>query len=151
MLGGPVLLDTDTLSELSRGNAAVTARARAYLAEFGRLSISSITVFERLRAYRAAIRAGKPFEPQQRAFELLVQGSIIVPFDAAAANLAATIWSGCARKARQNLGDLLIAATALSRQLPLVTRNRADFEVFGKASGETLTLVDWVKPTRKKT
>lgn len=53
----PVLLDTDTLSELSRGNATVRARAQAYLAAFGRLTISSVTVFERLRGYR---EAGKP-------------------------------------------------------------------------------------------
>jgi hypothetical protein len=43
----PVVLDTDTLSELSRGNAVVRARAAAYLAEFGRLTITAITVFER--------------------------------------------------------------------------------------------------------
>src|SRR5258706_10744086 len=101
MFGGPVLLDTDTLSELSRGNTVVNARARAYLSEFGRLTISSVTVFERLRGYRAAIRAGKPFEAQQQAFELLVKASVILPFDDTAANIAATIWSGCARKARQ--------------------------------------------------
>ena len=60
----PVVLDTDTLSELSRGNRVVGARAAVYLAEFGRLTITAVTVFERLRGYRAAIRAGKPFEHQ---------------------------------------------------------------------------------------
>ena len=30
MTSGPALLDTDTLSELSRANPVVTARARAY-------------------------------------------------------------------------------------------------------------------------
>ncbi len=39
----PVVLDTDTLSELSRGNAIVKARAVAYLAEFGRLTITAGT------------------------------------------------------------------------------------------------------------
>ena len=68
----PVVLDTDTLSELSRGNAIVKARAAAYLVEFGRLTITAVTVFERLRGYRAAIRAGKPFERQLEAFEALV-------------------------------------------------------------------------------
>ena len=43
MTGGPVLLDSDTLSELSRGHAKVTARARAYLEEHGRLTISAVT------------------------------------------------------------------------------------------------------------
>src|SRR5437773_5539027 len=40
----PVVLDTDTLSELSRGNTIVKARAFAYLAEFGRLTITAVTV-----------------------------------------------------------------------------------------------------------
>ncbi len=60
----PVLLDTDTLSELSRGNATVSAQAQAYLRAFGRFTISSVTVFERLRGYRQAIQAGKPFHKQ---------------------------------------------------------------------------------------
>ena len=37
----PVVLDTDTLSELSRGNSVVKARAAVYLAEFGRLTITA--------------------------------------------------------------------------------------------------------------
>jgi len=57
---GPALLDSDTLSELSRGHPKVTARARAYLEEHGRLMISAVSVFERLRGYRAAILLGKP-------------------------------------------------------------------------------------------
>jgi len=55
----PVVLDTDTLSELSRGHAHVNAHARTYLAAFGALTITAITVFERLRGYRLAIRQGK--------------------------------------------------------------------------------------------
>ena len=36
--------------------------------------------------------------------------------------MAAEIWSGVTRSQRQNLGDILIAAVAISRKLPLVTR-----------------------------
>ena len=52
----PVLLDSDTLSELSRGQQAVVRKTKAYLEKNGRLTISAITVFERLRGYRDAIR-----------------------------------------------------------------------------------------------
>ena len=148
MAGGPVLLDTDTLSELSRGNALINARARAYLVEFGRFTISAITVFERLRGYRLAIREGKPFQRQQQAFEALVRSSVVLPFDDAAADIAATIWSDATRSARRNLGDLLIAATAVSRQIPLVTRNRRDFQLFADASGARLNILDWAKASR---
>jgi predicted nucleic acid-binding protein len=139
----PVLLDTDTLSELSRGNPIVRARASAYLNEFGRLTITSVTVFERLRGYRVALRAGKPFEKQRQAFEALVTTCLVLPFDDAAAAVAADIWSASPRRLRQRLGDILIAAVAVSRHLPLATRNKRDFQDLTKASGVHLRLVDW--------
>jgi predicted nucleic acid-binding protein len=143
MAHGPVVLDTDTLSELSRGNTVVRARARAYLAEFGRLTITAVTVFERLRGYRAAIRAGKPFDRQQQAFEALVTTCVVLPFDQDAAGVAADIWSASPRAQRRELGDILIAAVAVSRQIPLATRNTRDFQQLTRASGVTLRLVDW--------
>lgn len=139
----PVVLDTDTLSELSRGNSVVRKRALAYLADFGRLTVTTITVFERLRGYRLAIRNGKPFERQLQDFEAFVANCIVLPFDQEAASVAADIWSGAARGQRQHLGDILIAAVAVSRQLPLVTRNRRDFERITKPSGVDLRLIDW--------
>lgn len=139
----PAVLDTDTLSELSRGHPLIRERALTYLASFGRLTITAVTVFERLRGYRAAIRAGKPFERQLHAFEVLVGNCIVLPFDQEAAGVAADIWSGATRSQRQKLGDILIAAVAMSRQLPLVTRNKRDFEGLAKASGVDLRLIDW--------
>ena len=139
----PVVLDTDTLSELSRGNPVVQGRALAYLADFGRLTITAVTVFERLRGYRVAIRAGKPFERQLQAFEALVANCIVLPFDPGAASVAAEIWSATTRSQSQQLGDILIAAVAVSRQLPLVTRNKRDFEGLAKAARIDLRLVDW--------
>jgi predicted nucleic acid-binding protein len=141
----PVVLDTDTLSELSRGHPVVKVRAAAYLAEFGRLTITAITVFERLRGYRAAIRLGKPFDGQLKAFEALVAHSVVLPFDQEAAVVAADIWSASTRRLRGQLGDMLIAAVAVSRQIPLATRNKRDFQQFSKASGASLRLVDWTK------
>jgi predicted nucleic acid-binding protein len=141
----PVVLDTDTLSELSRGNRFVLERAGAYLASFGRLTITAVTVFERLRGYFLAIRDGKPFERQLHAFEALVANCIVLPLDQEAASVAADIWSAATRSQRRQLGDILIAAVAVSRQLPLVTRNKRDFERLVKASGVDLRLVDWAR------
>jgi tRNA(fMet)-specific endonuclease VapC len=139
----PVVLDSDTLSELSRGNLFVRERARAYLSSFGRLTITAVTVFERLRGYQVAIRDGKPFERHLHAFEALLANCIVLPFDHGAARVAADIWTGATHKQRQKLGDILIAAVAMSRQLPLVTRNKRDFERLTLASGEGLRLLDW--------
>lgn len=145
----PAVLDTDTLSELSRGNPHVSERAQAYLADFGRLTITSVTVFERLRGYRVAIRDGKPFERQMQAFEALVANCIVLPLDQEAARVAADVWSAAARRDRQQLGDILIASIAVSRQLPLVTRNKRDFERLSKASGIDLQLLDWSEVRRQ--
>jgi predicted nucleic acid-binding protein len=139
----PVVLDTDTLSELSRGNPVVRKHALPYLTGFGRLTVTAITVFERLRGYRLAIRNGKPFERQLQAFEALASNCIILPFDQEAARVAADLWSSATRSQRQHLGDLLIAAIAVSRQLPLVTRNRRDFEAITQPAGVVLRLIDW--------
>lgn len=139
----PAVLDTDTLSELSRGNPHVSERALAYLADFGRLTITAVTVFERLRGYRLAIRDGKPMERQMLAFEGLVASCVVLPFDEDAARVAADFWAAAAHRHRQHLGDILIASVAVSRQLPLVTRNKRDFERLSKASGLELRLLDW--------
>ena len=145
----PVLLDPDTLSELSRGNATVAALAQAYLRAFGRLTISSVTVFERLRGYRQAIRAGKPLHRQLHAFETLVQNSVVLPFDESAAAVSAGIWAACSRAQRQKLGDILIAGIAVARQIPLATRNQRDFEMLSKKAEVHLRLVDWTARAKR--
>ena len=145
----PVLLDTDTLSELSRGNPTVAAQAQNYLRAFGRFTISSVTVFERLRGYRQAIRAGKPFHRQLHAFEALVQSSVVLPFDENAAAVSATIWAACSRVQRQKLGDILIAGIAVARQIPLATRNQRDFEALSKSAEVRLHLVDWTARAKR--
>jgi predicted nucleic acid-binding protein len=137
------LLDSDTLSELSRGRPSVVRRARAYLEHHGRFTVSAITVFERLRGYRAALALGKPFEPQLRAFEALTRLCVVLPVDVQVADVAANLWASLGTRARRSLGDILIAATASAHGLPLVTRNRRDFEPMGKVPGMNILLVDW--------
>ncbi len=73
----------------------------------------------------------------------------MLPFDQEAARVAADIWSAASRRDRQQLGDILIASIAVSRQLPLVTRNQRDFERLLKASGIELRLLDWAGVRRR--
>lgn len=145
MTSSPVLLDSDTLSELSRGNAKVTARARVYLEEHGRLTISAVSIFERLRGYRAAILLGKPFDVHLRQFEMFAAACLVLPIDSRVADRAATIWAKLGARKRQALGDILIAATASAAGLPLVTRNRRDFEQMAALDGVDVELFDWTK------
>ena len=82
-----------------------------------------------------------------RQFEVLVANCVVLPFDQDAAAIAADIWSASTRRQRSQLGDMLIAAVAVSRQIPLATRNKRDFQQFSKASGVSLRLVDWTRVT----
>lgn len=53
-----------------------------------------------------------------------------IPFDGAAARAHGRIYAAviaAGRQPRRRVADLLIAATALAEELPLVTRNPADF------------------------
>lgn len=139
------VLDSDTLSELSRGHARVVGRARTYLERHGRLTITAISAFERLRGYRAAIREGRPYEPQLRAFEALLATCVVLPVDEAAADRAASIWAAVGRRTRGKLGDILVAAVASVRSLPLVTRNRRDFAPIADLAFVGLRLLDWTR------
>jgi predicted nucleic acid-binding protein len=147
---GPVLLDTDTLSELCRGNERVVDRARSYLKTHGRLTTTAVTVFERLRGYEMAIQQGKPFDRQLQSFRGLAAACVVLPFDDEAAAVASKIWGRAVRSLRQKLGDLLIASVAISRQLPLVTRNRRDFEALAAAGRFDLHLVDWTRAEARR-
>jgi len=117
----PVLLDSDTLSDLSRGHPVVTARATEYLERHGRLTVSAVSIFERLRGYRAALRLDKPLHEHLRQFELFAATCVVLPVDARVADEAATIWAHLGRRGRRLVGDILIAATASVQGIPLGT------------------------------
>jgi predicted nucleic acid-binding protein len=95
-----------------------------------------------------AIRDGQPFEPQLRAFEAFIATCFVLSFDQESARVAGAIWSAVARSRRHQWEDVLIAAIAISRGLPLVTRNRRDFEQLADDAGLRLELTDWTKPRR---
>lgn len=129
------LLDTDTCILLLRGDEAVVSRARKQSP--GDLAISAITHYELLYG---AERCPTDWQARESSkIQRLLQILTILPFShttsAHAANLRATL-----SKAGPPIGpmDLLIAATALEFQMPLVSGNLREFQ---KVPG--LSCVTW--------
>lgn len=137
-----VLLDTDILSEILKGkNAAVAAKASAYLAQHGRLTTSAVTVAEIVYGLR---RVGR--EDRVALFEASLAGAEVLPFDDGAARLAGRINADLERFGRViGLPDVMIAAVAIRHGLALVTGNTTHFEQI-RAAKYDLFIDNWRLP-----
>jgi tRNA(fMet)-specific endonuclease VapC len=133
------LLDTDTLSELGRAvNPTVMRNGAAYLTDFGRYTISVITVMEIVRGL-----SKKQAAKQLQAFLVGIPSQEVLVFDQAAAELAGRI-EGELERTGQPIGraDPMIAAIALVHGLDLVTGNTAHYQRIQRL-GRPLVLHDW--------
>jgi len=119
----PVLVDTDILSAVMRKHAAATERARSYLERHETLTFSVITRYEILRGLfvRAAVK-------QLATFDRLCATSRVLPITDAIIVQAAAIYGDLHRRG-ELIGDadILIAATAITHGLAVVTNNEAHF------------------------
>src|SRR3954462_10341031 len=136
----PRLLDTVTLSEVIKGrDLGVLRRAREYLSAHGRFQFSIITRYEILRGLKA-----KDAFQQILAFDRQCAWSIVLPLNDGIIVQAAEIYGGL-KKQGAIIGDadILIAATAIFHDLPLVTGNLDHFRRIPKLRCET-----WRSPAR---
>lgn len=133
------LLDTDILSEIIKGkDAAVVARAAAYLAKQGRFTTSAVTVAEVVYGFR---RMGR--EDRVAQFEASLTAAEVLPLDDAAGRLAGRINADLERSGRViGMPDVMIAAVALRNGLPIVTGNVAHFEHV-RSVGYEMTVDNW--------
>lgn len=141
----PVLVDSDTLSELSRGRTRVVEQVRRYLEQNGRLTISAISVLERIRGYQLALRAGQAFELQLQQFRAFAASCRVLPVDSVVVSQAALIWAALPARSRTGIGDILIAATAIAHGMPVASRNLKDFGRIAELEGIELEIVDWTR------
>lgn len=135
----PALLDSDTLSEIMKGrDQHVLACASEYLQEHRAFQLSIITRYEILRGLfaKGAVRQAATFLRQCRK-------STIYPVTEEIADRAATIYAVLHRQGQLiSDADILIAATALVRDLVLVTGNEDHFRrIVG------LRFVNWRVPS----
>jgi predicted nucleic acid-binding protein len=125
-----IILDTNVLSALMLEKP--DRKVVAWLDRQPRLSIwiSSVTVFEIHFGLRV-LSGGKRRVHLMHAFDALL-GAIderVVPFDAAAAQLAAELEASRRKKGHpRELRDTMIAGIALARHATLATRNTKHFD-----------------------
>jgi tRNA(fMet)-specific endonuclease VapC len=129
------LLDTTTISDIrTRRYPAVVREASKYLRSHGRFSISAITRYEVRRGY---LWAGA--WPALKAFDEFCSRSHVLPVTTEVLDRAAELWGEARAKALSPKdADLIIGATALVHELPLVTSNTRHFSWV-----EGLGLCDW--------
>lgn len=133
------LLDTDMFSEVLKAkNENVVRNAKAYRQQFGRYTVSAVSVTEMVKGFHKKGREDR------------IQGLIaglateeVLDFDLNSAVTAGRIY-GELEKAGQTIGrvDPLIAGIAVARNLVLVTGNVRHFERV-VALGFPLSLADW--------
>ena len=115
------LVDTSVLIDLER----LTANDLP-----GEIAISAISLAELAAGPHAALDADERARRQDR-LQRVEAAFAPIAFDADAARAYGRIYAAVAAAGRKARGrravDLLIAATALAAQLPLYTRNPADF------------------------
>jgi len=135
MVLSPVLLDTDVLSAIMRKNPVVLPKARAYLVEHGRFTLSIITQYEILRGLKA-----KDANQQIAVFEVFCNQNSILPLTEEAVVKAAEIYADLSH-CGQLIGDadILIAASALVHDLSVATNNESHF-----SRVNNLQVVNWL-------
>ena len=112
------LLDTDTVSFPLQRRPVVLAKAQEYVAEHG-----IVTRYEILRGLRARSATHK-----MAVFTQFCQRSSVVPLTEAAVSIAADIYANLYAKGLLiGDADILIAATAMSHGLVVVTNNESHF------------------------
>jgi tRNA(fMet)-specific endonuclease VapC len=130
------LLDTDILSAVLRADPKITPTAREYLAEHGAFSFSIITRYEILRGLKA-----KGATAQLRSFDRLCDVSVILPLTDEIVVRAADIFAMLKQRGLPTGdADILIAASALTHGLAVVTNNE---EHFRRIPG--LQVANWLK------
>jgi tRNA(fMet)-specific endonuclease VapC len=117
------LIDTDTLSYFFKNIPPVTSKLNNYLAEYGFVNMSVVTYYEVMNGliYKDAFK-------KLEIFEAFVKLNRIIPLTEEIAKKSATIYAKL-RSSGKTIGhnDVLIAGTAITLDLVLVTNNTRHF------------------------
>ena len=119
----PALIDTDILSAVMRKHPRAMERASSYLELYRYFTFSVITRYEILRGLHA-----KGAVQQLATFDQLCSASRVLPVTDPVIVQAAAIYADLHHRGELiNDADILIAATAISHELVVVTNNEVHF------------------------
>ena len=123
------LLDTNVISELRRPKPHGAVLAWMDATKSAKLCISAVTVGE----IQIGIERTREQDPGKAATIENWLGAVVASYDVLAMNAACfRQWAKLMHKqSNTRFADAMIAATALSHGLTVVTRNVGDFEYFG--------------------
>ncbi|PZV10347.1 MAG: VapC toxin family PIN domain ribonuclease [Leptolyngbya sp.] len=132
----PALLDTDILSAIMRQDPVVIPKAQTYLIAHERFTFSIITRYEILRGLKA-----KGATKQLAAFDRLCDLNTVLPLTDEAIIKASDVYA-LLRQRGELIGDadILIASTALTSGLCVVTNNLKHFQRIPE-----LKIQNWLK------
>ena len=131
-----VLLDTDTLSFYIKHYPKVVAVAQNYLQQYNLFTFSIITRFQILRGMKA-----NGATTGVKSFDFLCSQNEVIGLNDNIIVRAADIYADLYKRGLLILdADILIAATALENNMPLVTNNERHFN---RISG--LQVLNWNK------
>jgi predicted nucleic acid-binding protein len=130
-----LVVDNDVLTHWRNGRQAILENIEDYITRLKKPpALASTTVFEALFGIEKSFAQDKisreiAFEYKNR-LALLTGSSIVLPFDAEAASIAAHVFARLSQSDRNaHWRDLFIAATALSHKHGVATGNRSHFEL----------------------
>jgi tRNA(fMet)-specific endonuclease VapC len=131
-----LVLDTDILSLLMRKNSSVLARAKEYLSEHYRFTISIITRYEILRGLKA-----KGAQQQASRFEDFCAKNRVLSITDDVVIRATDIYADLYKRG-ELIGDadILIAASALVNGFAIVTNNEDHFKRV-----KNLDVINWLR------
>jgi predicted nucleic acid-binding protein len=131
-------LDNDVLNDWRAGKLATLKAIKDYIAATkAPPALTSLTVFEMMQGFeKASVLLGGMSERTMQDKEharILTRDCVVLPFNEAAAEIAAYIFPRLSQKERnKHWADVFIAATALAHEYGVATRNRGDFELIAK-------------------
>jgi len=132
------LCDTTFLIDLVAGDEGAARKAKEVDEHGVYVAISAVTAHEYLRGIYYLYSGTDKFEEKLREAMADISRFIVIPFDLEVAEVAAQIDAELIKRGKPlSYPDVVIAATALSKDLTLVTRNVRHFSRVSRLAVES--------------